>query len=126
MSVRPLAILHLSTFFALFLGCCEKVAAASDYLCHRDKMTYWIKVEYETPNSDLPCSVYRWVLPGEPELLWRATKDRDFCKAKAKEVEQKLVNYGWLCLYVGSSTDDILLESSPPKRSSNGARTPVM
>jgi len=62
-------------------------------------------VEYEVAGQALPCSVFRWIVPRERELLWRATRDPSFCEAKADEVKQKLESYGWLCQAIGSSAD---------------------
>ena len=83
----------------------QNIAVATDYLCSKDKVTYWIKVEYEVAGQALPCSVFRWIVPRERELLWRATRDPSFCEAKADEVKQKLESYGWLCQAIGSSAD---------------------
>ena len=91
-------------------------ARAADYLCHKNAVTYWIKVEYETAEQVLPCSVYRWVLPRQRERLWRATKDPGFCEAKADEVRQKLEGYGWLCQELGPSTEDPAIPIAPSNK----------
>lgn len=126
MSARSLALSLLGTIFAAILCLSAKTADAGNYLCHRDKATYWIKVDYETPDADLPCSVYRWVLSGEPELLWRATREQGFCEAKAEEVKQRLVAYGWLCLELDVEADDAAREPARPKPPSTTSRTPIM
>jgi hypothetical protein len=114
-------LLRSSVLFALILGWPQPVHA-KDYLCNRNGITYWIQVDYEVPGQALPCSVSRWVLYQEPELLWRATKDPDFCQAKAEEIRQRLLSYGWLCQPIDRSTDD-----APPAGTDTGVvGEPVM
>jgi hypothetical protein len=89
-----------------------------------------VKVEYENPSADLPCSVYRWVLAGERELMWRATRERGFCEGKAAEVRQKLVSYGWYCLELDDRQevdgDPVDRYPAPRERPPEGGSKPVM
>lgn len=97
----------------VFCLSCQGSAQAADFLCHKNAVTYWIKVEYDKAGQALPCSVYRWVLPQQREMLWRATRDAGFCEAKADEVRQKLESYGWLCQEIGPSDEEPEIQVLP-------------
>jgi len=52
------------------------------------------------PGVAVPCEVHYYKdteVPGEGQVLWRASNDAGYCEAKAAEFFEKLRGMGWTC-----------------------------
>lgn len=66
-----------------------------------------IEVVYQNPDAKVPCSVlYTKAQEGqtEPQTLWSAANQEDYCWEKAKTFLEKLGNAGWNCQEMGDAT----------------------
>ncbi len=76
------------------------VTDRNQYACMRDGMIRAIYVEYAEIAGEPPCAViYEKSAPEEAsrETPWRAEADRGFCELHARELVEKLRNWGWKC-----------------------------
>ena len=72
----------------------------NQYACLRDGMIRAVYVEYEETAGAPPCAVvYEKTSPEEPtrEVPWRAESDLGFCELHARELVNKLRDWGWKC-----------------------------
>ncbi len=76
------------------------VTDRNQYACLRDGMIRAVYVEYSTAAGEPPCAViYEKSSPEEAsrEIPWRAEADMGFCELHARELVEKLRNWGWKC-----------------------------
>ena len=76
------------------------VTDRNQYACLRDGMIRAVYVEYSEIAGEPPCNVvYEKSAPEEAsrEIPWRAEADMGFCELHARELVQKLRNWGWKC-----------------------------
>lgn len=76
------------------------VTDRNQYACLRDGMIRAIYVEYDKIAGEPPCAVvYEKSAPEEPsrDTPWRAEADRGFCELHARELVDKLRDWGWKC-----------------------------
>lgn len=69
------------------------------YQCSLDELTRRIEILHE-PGVTVPCEVHYikdTEMPGEVQVLWRASTEEGYCEAKAAELVQKLEGMGWTC-----------------------------
>ncbi len=95
--MRPRRIVTLIAATGWLAAAWPQAELAVGYLCQRASEVYWVKVDQEQPDQPVPCRVVRWLGPSNQKELWRATTDPAFCEARAREVRDKLIAYGWLC-----------------------------
>ena len=72
----------------------------NQYACLRDGMVRAVYVEYASTPGEPPCAVvYEKSSPEESsrEIPWRAQADMGFCELHARELVEKLRNWGWKC-----------------------------
>lgn len=76
------------------------VTDRNQYACLRDGMIRAVYVEYAVTAGEPPCAVvYEKSSPEEAsrEIPWRAAADMGFCELHARELVEKLRNWGWKC-----------------------------
>jgi hypothetical protein len=76
------------------------VTDRNQYACLRDGMIRAVYVEYAKIAGEPPCVVvYEKSAPEEAsrEIPWRAEADRGFCELHARELVEKLRDWGWKC-----------------------------
>ena len=76
------------------------VTDRNQYACLRDGMIRAVYVEYAEVAGEPPCNVvYEKSAPEEAarEVPWSADSDRGFCELHARELVEKLRNWGWKC-----------------------------
>ena len=76
------------------------VTDMNQYACLRDGMIRAVYVEYSEVAGEPPCAVvYEKSSPEEAsrEIPWRAQADMGFCELHARELVEKLRNWGWKC-----------------------------
>ncbi len=72
----------------------------NQYACLRDGMIRAVYIEYSEIAGEPPCAVvYEKSSPEEAsrEIPWRAQADMGFCELHARELVEKLRNWGWKC-----------------------------
>lgn len=72
----------------------------NQYACLRDGMIRAVYVEYSETAGEPPCAVvYEKSSPetASREIPWRAQADMGFCELHARELVEKLRNWGWKC-----------------------------
>lgn len=72
----------------------------NQYACLRDGMIRAVYVEYAKIAGEPPCAVvYEKSAPeaASRETPWRADADRGFCEQRARELVEKLRDWGWKC-----------------------------
>jgi hypothetical protein len=70
------------------------------YQCSFDGIQRRIEILTE-PGVTVPCEVHYFKdteMPGESQVLWRATTEAGFCESKAEEFVAKLRDWGWDCV----------------------------
>ncbi|HEX9768262.1 MAG TPA: hypothetical protein VGA50_03720 [Kiloniellales bacterium] len=86
--------------FPMDPGTSYSVTDRNQYACLRDGMIRAIYVEYDKFAGEPPCAVvYEKSSPEEPsrEIPWRAEADVGFCELHARELVDKLRDWGWKC-----------------------------
>ena len=76
------------------------VTDRNQYACLRDGKIRAVYVEYAKTAGEPPCAVvYEKSSPEEAsrEIPWRAQADMGFCELHARELVEKLRNWGWKC-----------------------------
>ena len=71
---------------------------ADQNICTNGDLTRRVSIEYPE-NEDVGCKVV-YEKPSEgadPQTLWSAVKNNDFCKQKTEEFLDKLKGWGWDC-----------------------------
>lgn len=72
----------------------------NQYACLRDGMIRAVYVEYSEAAGEPPCAVvYEKSSPetASREIPWRAQADMGFCELHARELVEKLRDWGWKC-----------------------------
>lgn len=72
---------------------------ANNYQCSLGELTRRVEIFYE-PGVTVPCEVHYYKdteMPGERQVLWRATNEEGYCEARAAEFIAKLEEMGWAC-----------------------------
>ena len=86
--------------FPMDLESSYSVTDRNQYACLRDGMIRAVYVEYSKAAGEPPCAVvYEKSSPEEAsrEVPWRAEADMGFCELHARELVEKLRNWGWKC-----------------------------
>jgi hypothetical protein len=81
---------------------------SGNYQCSLDEVTRRVEILYET-GVRVPCEVHYYKdteMPGERQVLWRATNEEGYCEAKAAEFVEKLEGMGWTCWTPSDSSAD--------------------
>ena len=76
------------------------VTDRNQYACLRDGLIRAVYVEYAQIAGEPPCAVvYEKSAPEEAsrEIPWRAEADMGFCEMRARELVDKLRDWGWKC-----------------------------
>ncbi|MDA0790123.1 MAG: hypothetical protein O2780_11780 [Proteobacteria bacterium] len=99
--MRRLAARRLTTT-GLLIACCFQGSAQADatsaHVCEHHGLVRLISVEYQRPDSVLPCRVvYEKTNEGITEHPWRARNEPGFCEARASELVRTLREAGWTC-----------------------------
>lgn len=74
--------------------------ASTKYRCELQGMTRRVEINYEVPDSTVPCSVSYYKdteVPGEVNTLWTANNVEGYCEEKAAAFVDKLGTWGWTC-----------------------------
>lgn len=74
--------------------------ASTKYRCELQGMTRRVEINYEVPDSTVPCSVSYYKdteVPGEVNTLWTASNVEGYCEEKAAAFVDKLGSWGWSC-----------------------------
>ena len=72
---------------------------ANNFQCSLDEVTRRVEIFYET-GVTVPCEVHYYKdteMPGERQVLWRASNEEGYCEARAAEFVAKLEGMGWTC-----------------------------
>ena len=72
----------------------------NEYACLRDDMTRILYVEYLGGPGQAPCTVVYEKRPPEPSsrvFLWNAEENARFCEDNARDLVEKLRDWGWKC-----------------------------
>ena len=86
--------------FPMDPGIDYSVTDRNQYACLRDGMIRAVYVEYTKTAGEPPCAVvYEKSSPEEAsrEIPWRAEADMGFCEMRARELVDKLREWGWKC-----------------------------
>ena len=81
---------------------------SNGYQCALDEVTRRVEIFYET-GVTVPCEVHYYKdteMPGERQVLWRATNEEGYCEARAAEFIEKLRGMGWTCWAAGAPESD--------------------
>lgn len=76
------------------------VIASTKYQCELQGMTRRVEINYEVPDSIVPCSVSYYKdteVPGEVNTLWTANNVEGYCEERAAAFVDKLRSWGWSC-----------------------------
>lgn len=74
--------------------------ASTKYHCELQGMTRRVEINYEVPDSTVPCSVSYYKdteVPGEVNTLWTANNVEGYCEERAAAFVDKLGSWGWSC-----------------------------
>lgn len=74
--------------------------ASTKYRCELQGMTRRVEINYEVPDSTVPCSVSYYKdteVPGEVNTLWTANNVEGYCEERAAAFVDKLGSWGWSC-----------------------------
>jgi hypothetical protein len=75
-------------------------ASAAEFECRHGDVLRRVEVAIGEAAGDAACEVRYWrnaSIPGEVQVLWRASQDLDFCDAKARDLLARLEAGGWAC-----------------------------
>lgn len=76
------------------------VIASTKYRCELQGMMRRVEINYEVPDSTVPCSVSYYKdteVPGEVNTLWTASNVEGYCEERAAAFVDKLGSWGWSC-----------------------------
>jgi hypothetical protein len=89
----------MKQLIAVLLLATSSTLLADDYTCTSGTSKRFIRVQYEDPNSLVPCQVvYEKETEGTTETAWQAQREVGYCERKAKQLARSLTRYGWLCV----------------------------
>ena len=69
---------------------------ASTTTCTNGSQERVISVVYLVDGQKVPCEV-QYTKNGETETPWSAQNEEGYCEAKAKELVEKQIGWGWSC-----------------------------
>jgi hypothetical protein len=119
LSFRSASVLAKLAWFAASVA----PAIAEEIQCQRDDLVRRIEVQFADDADRLPCEVIYWrddEAPGQPQSLWNADHQLDFCTDKAHEMAEQLENAGWACDATPIGSAAAAPERSSPRPSSPG------
>jgi hypothetical protein len=97
LAFRPAPVLAMLSFLAVSLAV---RAMAEEIQCQRGDLLRRIEVQFADDADRLPCEVVYWredEAPGQPQALWNAEHQLDYCTDKAREMAEQLEDAGWAC-----------------------------
>jgi hypothetical protein len=95
---RPGAVLATLSWIVISVSVAQ--AVAEEFRCQRGDLVRRIELRLADDAGRLPCAVIYWrdsEAPGQPQNLWNADHDLDFCRRKAREMAERLQSAGWAC-----------------------------
>lgn len=95
---RPVPVLATLSFLAVSVIAAG--AVAEEFQCQRGELVRRIEVRFADDADRLPCEVIYWrdsEAPGQPQSLWNAEHQLDYCQDRAREMVEQLENAGWAC-----------------------------
>ena len=114
--MKKAQILYWSTSLTIVTFLSVAAFAEPTYTCLYGTSKRIIKVEYENPDSNVPCSVVYEKDTGS-QVLWSAQNVGGYCEAKATEFVEKQKAWGWDCTQITEAvteTSTMDSESTPP------------
>ncbi len=100
----------------------------TSYQCTMGELTRRVEIMHET-GVTVPCEVHYYKdteVPGERQVLWRATNEEGYCETKTTEFIATLSGMGWDCgagvMPVDSAETD---EAEPAMMDDTDALAPV-
>lgn len=79
-----------------------------EFRCRRDDQVRRVELRLADDADQLPCEVVYWLdteAPGQPQTLWNAQNQLDYCRDKARVMVERLKSSGWACDDAASSED---------------------
>jgi hypothetical protein len=119
LSFRPAPVLATLSFLAVSLVAARVMA--EEFHCQRGDLVRRIEVQVADDADRLPCEVVYWrddEAPGQPQALWNAEHQLDYCTDKAREMAERLEDAGWACDAIPIGAAAAAPERTSPQRSS--------
>lgn len=119
LSFRSAPVLTTLSFVAVSLVAAR--VTAEEFQCHRGDLVRRIEVQFADDGDRLPCEVIYWrddEAPGQPQALWNAEHQLEYCTDKAREMADRLEDAGWACEAIRIGAAAAAPERSSPQRSS--------
>lgn len=94
-SVVLVATLGAGTVFAMTVE-----ARGEEFQCQRGDQVRRVELRLADDADQLPCEVVYWLdteAPGQPQSLWNAQNQLDYCRDKARQMVERLESAGWAC-----------------------------
>jgi hypothetical protein len=91
--------LRIAAILALVVPCIAAAQDAGKFRCTNGEMVRRVEI-YTEPGRTVPCEVHYFKdteVPAEPEVLWSAQADAEYCQEKATSFVAKLEEWGWTC-----------------------------
>ena len=128
LSFPPAPVLATLSFFAL--SAVAAPAVAEEFQCQRDDLVRRIEVQFADDADRLPCEVVYWrddEAPDQPQTLWNAEHQVDYCMDKAREMAERLEDEGWACDATAIGAAAAAEPSAPGRRNpAAGSPTPAV
>jgi len=128
LSFPPAPVLATLSFFAL--SAVAAPAVAEEFQCQRDDLVRRIEVQFADDADRLPCEVVYWrddEAPDQPQTLWNAEHQVDYCMDKAREMAERLEDEGWACDATAIGAAAAAEPSAPGRRNpAAGSPTPTV
>lgn len=101
-------------------------AAFAGTECKLQNLVRTITVVYEDEGS-VPCHVeYDKPTEGMTQIPWNAQNEEGYCEARAEELKEKLVGWGWVCTESSDSSASMGGSSMGSSTSNMGSSTSKM
>lgn len=75
-------------------------ARGEEFQCQRGDQIRRVELRLAADADQLPCEVIYWLdteAPGQPQTLWNAQHQLDYCRDKAQLMVERLESAGWAC-----------------------------
>jgi hypothetical protein len=100
-----------ATLGAVIVSATTVEARGEEFQCQRGDQVRRVELRLADDADQLPCEVVYWLdteAPGQPQSLWNAQNQLDYCRDKAQLMVERLESAGWAC---DAGDDDAL---APP------------
>lgn len=96
-------------------------ARGEGFECQRGELHRRLMLQFADDADRLPCEVVYWKdsdSPDQPQLLWKADNEVQFCIDKAKGVIDRLRSAGWRCV---AAPERAVADQAPPPSTPDAA-----